>query len=156
MPFLVTRRSAGILLAAIVLAASSPTRADGDGHFTITDELAPDEVSENTDVYVDGMILAHIHLDAKTPADEVAGHAPDPAGPHDYALCGDITVRRKTGGTETHEVNASGRLSDIDDRHFQALGAADFTFFYLADPAPGREPTQPSRNRSPFCHPPVS
>ncbi len=139
-----------------MLAVPPPARADGDGHFTITDELAPDEVSENTDIYVDGRILAHFHLDRTTPSDMVAGHAPDPAGAHDYALCGDITVRRDAGGTETHEVNASGRLSDLDDRHFQALGAANFTFFYLADPAPGRAPTAPSRNRSPLCHPPVS
>lgn len=151
-----TGRSAGIILAVLVLGAAPPARASGDGHFTVTDELAPDEVSENTDIYLDGRLLAHIHLDGKTPADAVAGQAPDPAGSHEYALCGDITVRRGPGGVETHEVNASGKLSDLDDRHYQALGAADFTFFYLADPAPGRAPTVPSRNRSPLCHPPVS
>lgn len=149
-------RAAAILLALAALRAAPPAHAVEEGHFTVTDELAPDEVSENTDIYLDGRLLAHIHLDARTPSGAVAGQAPDPAGAHDYALCGDITVRNAAGHAETHEVNASGRLSDIDDRHFQALGAADFTFFYLADPAPDRVPTVPSRNGSPLCHPPVS
>ena len=53
-------------------------------------------------------------------------------------------------------MNSAGVIADVDGRRYEALGASDFTFFYLADPAPGRVPTSPSRERSPLCHPPLS
>ncbi len=124
--------------------------------FTVTDELAPQEVSENTEIYLDGKLIGQIHLDRDLRSRRIAASVADGMGQHAYALCGDITVRRDDGRVETHEVNSQGVISDVDGRDFEALGASDFTFFYLADQAPDRIPTRASRSRSGLCHPPLS
>lgn len=113
-------------------------------------------MSEKTEIYLDGKLLAAVRLGGGRTSRTIDASVEDGGAPHSYALCGEITVRRADGTTETHEVNASGTISDVDGRAFQALGAADFTFFYLADPTPGRALSQPSRARSPLCHPPLS
>ena len=125
-------------------------------HFSITDDLAPQEVSENTEIYLDGKLVDQLHLDEKTRSRVVDASVADPDDRHQYALCGEITVRRPDGRTETHEVNGTGYVSDVAGRNFQALGAADFTFFYLMDTTPGRALPMPLRGRSALCHPPVS
>ncbi len=132
-------------------------RAEAAGsQFTITDEMAKQEVSETTSIYLDGRLLGEVHLDGKVPTRTITASVSDGADRHQYALCGEITVRRADGTTETHEVNSAGYISDVDGRAYQALGASDFTFFYLADSMPGRALTMPVRGRSVLCHPPVS
>ena len=131
-------------------ASAAPSR------FSITDELAPQEVSENTEIYLDGKLIDQLHLDGKTRTRVVEASVANPDDRHQYALCGEITVRRPDGTTETHEVNGTGYISDLAGRDFQALGAADFTFFYLMDVTPGRALPMPLRGRSALCHPPVS
>ncbi len=157
----------GILLPILLasLPASCPALAQAidageaaaAGRFTIIDEVAPVELSENTQIYVDGKLVASFRLGAggtkrRVVSDEVA----DPLGRHSYALCGTITVAPPGHPPETHEVDSGGMISDVAGRAFEALGAADFTFFYLSDAAPGRVPSQPSRGHSPLCHPPLS
>ncbi len=118
--------------------------------------MAPQEVSENTEIYLDGKLIDQLHLDGKTKLRVVEASVPDPDDRHQYALCGEITVRRTDGRTEIHEVNGTGYISDLAGRDFQALGADDFTFFYLGDATPGRALPEPLRGRSALCHPPVS
>ncbi len=132
--------------------AQSP-RADG---FTITDQLAPQEVSENTEIYLDGKLVGQLHLDDKTRVRVVPARVADPFDRHSYALCGEITVRKADGGTETHLVDNGGFISDVAGRDFQALGMSDFTFFYLMDQTPGRALPMPVHGRAASCHPPVS
>ena len=138
-----------------LLPAGSAVAAGGSG-FTITDQLAPQEVSENTEFYLDGKLLGQLHLDGKTRVQVIQASVADPADRHQYALCGEITVARPDGRTETHEVNSVGTISDVDGRDFQALGASDFTFFYLMDETPGRALPMPLHGRSALCHPPLS
>ncbi len=144
----------------VLLAVGVPPAAGAAGpranEFTITDQLAQQEVSENTEIYLDGKLLGQLHLDDKTRVRVIDASVVDPADRHQYALCGEITVRRPDGRTETHEVNSVGYISDVEGRDFQALGASDFTFFYLGDETPGRALPMPVRGRSALCHPPIS
>ena len=134
---------------------ATAARAAGD-RFTITDQLAPQEISETTEIYLDGKLLGRLHLDDKTRARVIDASVADPDDRHQYALCGEITVRKADGRSETHEVNSVGYISDVSGRDFQALGASDFTFFYLMDETPGRALPLPLHGRSALCHPPVS
>ena len=143
-----------IVLSVLALSAGGADAAPS--RFTITDQLAPQEVSENTEFYLDGRLLGQLHLDGKTRAQVIDASVGDGADRHQYALCGEITVARPDGRTETHEVNSVGYISDVDGRDFQALGASDFTFFYLMDETPGRALPMPVHDRSALCHPPVS
>ena len=113
-------------------------------------------MSENTEFYLDGKLLGQLHLDRKTRMQVIDASVDDPDGSHVYALCGEITVARADGRTETHEVNSTGYMSDVSGRDFQALGASDFTFFYLMDTTPGRILPKPLHGRSSLCHPPLS
>ncbi len=137
-------------------ASSRASTAAEPARFTVTDQLAQQEVSETTEIFLDGKLLGQLHLDAKVPLRVIDATVPDPADRHQYALCGEITVRKPDGRTETHEVNSVGTISDVAGRDFQALGASDFTFFYLMDETPGRALPMPLHGRSALCHPPLS
>ncbi len=126
-----------VLLAAAILAW--PGLA-GAASFTVHDGRAAPELGEATELYIDEKLVASFRLDGGrrqvdltlTVPDRRDGHGHEA---HDYALCGAITIRTAQGTIETHEVNATGLLHDPDGHRFEALGAADFTRFYLADPA---------------------
>ncbi len=147
--------AAPLLIASAVLCPAARAGAQ-TARFTVTDQLAQQEVSETTEFYLDGRLLGQLHLDDKTRERVIDVTVADPADRHQYALCGEITVRRTDGRTETHEVNSVGLISDVGGRDFQALGASDFTFFYLMDETPGRALPMPLHGRSALCHPPVS
>ena len=123
------------------------------------DQKAPEELAEVTRLYIDGSLVATVKLDDTTTEARIPVSIPDTAGPHghahDYALCGQITFRNQAGGREIHEVSGQGELPDPDGRAFDALGARDFTLFYLADPT-DRDAVLIEPGRSPFCQAPVS
>jgi hypothetical protein len=130
--------------------------------FTVTDGRAAEEISETTRLYVDGNLVATFRLDDHTP--ELTHTIELPDGPaaaaganrsHDYALCGDITIRGRAGSPEIHEVSSQGRLVSPGGRRFVALGARDFTTFFLADP---NDPAavQIDAGRSTVCQAPTS
>ena len=146
-----------LILVAALATDPGPDPGFDLGHFTIVDEVAPVELAETTQIYVDDRLVASFRLGVHgrkrvVVADAVA----DPNAAHRYAICGTITVASPGGPPETHQVDSSGVISDVEGRQYQALGAADFTFFYLADEAPGRIPAAPSRRPSALCHPPLS
>lgn len=129
-------------LAAALWLISQPARA---AQFTVLDQKAPAELSEITRLYVDGGLVATVRLDASTRAVTIPVTVPDSGGPdgrqHDYVLCGEITFRDSHGATSVHEVSGAGLLHDPDGRRLEALGADDFTLFYLADAADPSEVT---------------
>ncbi len=98
-------------------------------------------------------------LDATTTEARIPVTVPDGPGrhgaAHDYALCGQITFRNQAGGREIHEVSGQGELPDPDGRAFDALGARDFTLFYLADPT-DRNAVRIEPGHSLFCQAPIS
>ena len=128
--------------------------------FSVHDGRAEREIGEFTTLYIDSQQVASFRLDPtrrQLSLDLTIPGAPGDDGHerHRYALCGTITIRNAMGGIETHEVNGTGTLRDPDGHHFEALGAADFTLFYLADPA---DPAAAERTpeRSSLCHAPIS
>ena len=139
-----------------LLAAASPASA---ARFVVLDQKAPEELAEVTRLYIDGTLVATVTLDATTTEARIPVSVPDNAGhgghAHDYALCGQITFRNGIGGREIHEVSGQGELPDPDGRNFDALGARDFTLFYLADPT-DRDAVRIQPGHSPFCQAPVS
>ena len=143
-------------LAAALAGAAPGARA---ARFTVLDQKAPEELAEVTRLYIDGSLVATVHLDATTTEVRIPVSVPDVGGrggqAHDYALCGQITFRNQAGGREIHEVSGQGQLPDPDGRAFVALGARDFTLFYLADPT-DRGAVQIEPGHSPFCQAPVS
>ena len=125
-----------VLLAA-ALAWPEPLRA---ARFSVHDGRAAPELAETTELYIDEKLVASFRLDDGQRQVDLTLTVPDRRDgqgheAYDYALCGAITVRNAQGAIETHEVNATGLLRDPDGHRFEALGAADFTRFYLADPA---------------------
>lgn len=125
--------------------------------FTVSDGRAAEELTETTRLYIDGTLAATFRLDGQVSALSKPLTVPDRNGSrsHDYALCGEITIRGRSGKTETHEVSGQGTLIDPDGRSFAAVGARDFTVFYLLDmDDPSQVEVHPGR--SPFCQAPVS
>ena len=126
-----------VLLAAAILAWPGMLRA---ASFTVHDGRAAPELGEATELYIDEKLVASFRLDSGRRQIDLTLTVPDRRDglgheAHGYALCGAITIRTAQGAIETHEVNATGLLHDPDGHRFEALGAADFTRFYLADPA---------------------
>ena len=118
------------------------------GHFTIVDEVAPVELAETTQSYVDDRLVASFRLRADGRKRVVVSDAvPDPNAAHRYAICGTITVAAPGHAPETHQVDSSGVIADVEGRQYEALGAADFTFFYLADAASASPPIMIRRLR---------
>lgn len=122
---LVSALAAGLLLSA---AATGQTAT-----FRIHDHLDEAEVEETTSVYIDGVLVRVIHLDAGHTDEvfEVPASAGDSAV--SYALCGQIAIKRPSGLEELHEVDGSGVLQDVAGRDYDAVAALDFTLFYLKD-----------------------
>ena len=143
-----------------ILALAIPLLAvPGAAHavdFLVLDQMASEELSETTRLYVDGTLVATIHLDDHTASARVPVSVPEqPGHAHDYALCGDIAIRRPDGGREIHQVSGQGTLLNPSGRSLVALGARDFTLFYLADPNDARA-VAVRPGRAPFCQAPVS
>lgn len=135
----------GIFLGLTLLAAA-PAWA---GQFTIVDGKAPQEISEVSRVYLDGELVATFVLNdtmsQKTATITTAAGRVE----HTYALCGEIVIRTPEGRTETHVVSSTGHLHNPDGHVFQAMGARDFTDFYLIDPSdPGATDHQPGQGDS--------
>lgn len=118
------------LFLTILSACPSLARA---GSFTVIDQRAPDEISEVSRLYVDGNLAAVFKLGPDMSS--LTRRIETPAGRvnHDYALCGEITILTEDGRHETHQVSSEGILRHPDGHHFEALGADNFTDFYLHD-----------------------
>jgi len=107
--------------------------------FAMQDERAAGEIEETTELYIDGKLITSFRLDDTKPHFSMTVTVPGTPAPDGhqvlrYALCGTITIRTSQGVAEIHEVNATGLLHDPDGHRFEALGAANFTLFYLSDP----------------------
>ena len=123
--------------------------------FRIQDQLDERELDEFTTIYVNSMVVGAFHLDLKTP--QIILDVAVPAADHyEVALCGSITFRNHDGEPETHRVNSIGEVEDVEGRIFEALGAADFTEFYLVDRTRARQPTAPRRGEGGVCVPATS
>ncbi len=158
--------AAGTWLAVAMLAAPGASRAappappaGNGGHsqvrFQIRDQLDEREIDEFTTIYVNSTVVGAFHLDSKNP-DIVLDVAVPQTDHYEVALCGSITIRGRDGEPETHRVNSVGEVDDVEGRIFEALGAADFTEFYLVDRTQARQPTQPRRGEGGVCTPATS
>ena len=148
------------ILPAVVLACSLVIPlAVRAADFVVLDQKASEELDETTRLYVDGALIATVRLNQTTTEARIPVSVPDGSKPanqsHDYALCGEIAFRNRDGNREVHQVSGQGMLVDPAGRTFLALGARDFTQFYLADPT-DLGAVQTRYGRSPFCQTPVS
>ncbi len=147
------------LLAAVLACSLVVPATVRAADFVVLDQKASEELDETTRLYVDGALVATVRLDQATTEMRVPVSVPDGSRPanrsHDYALCGEIAFRNRDGNREVHQVSGQGVLLDPAGRTFLALGARDFTQFYLADPTDPAA-VQTRYGRSPFCQTPVS
>lgn len=104
------------------------------GEFTVTDDRAPSEISEVSRLYIDGNLAAIFKLDENVATLTKRIQTPMGRLNHDYALCGEITIVNAEGKRETHQVSSEGTLHHPDGHALEALGAEDFTDFFLRDP----------------------
>jgi hypothetical protein len=123
--------------------------------FRIQDQLDERELDESTTIYVNRTVVGAFHLDRQTPQ-IILDVAVPPAEHYEVALCGSITFRGHDGEPETHRVDSIGEVDDVEGRVFEALGAADFTEFYLVDRTRARQPTSPRRGEGGVCVPATS
>lgn len=138
---------------AVMLAPGNATAAS----FTVVDDKADEEISETTRLYIDGQQVANIHLDDAVTQAKIPIAVADRKGrvDHDYTLCGEITYRAMDGSRQVREVSGQGTLPAPDGHSFVAVGARDFTSFYLVDPS-DRMASRPDPGPSPFCQAPIS
>jgi hypothetical protein len=147
------------LLLALVAAAPPPApggkAAGGNVAFQVIDETDPQEISEDTVIYVDGHQVAHFILDRVHTA--ITADINLPTAPHyDYALCGRITVALPDGRQEERIVDGGATLTAVDGKLFRALAANDFSIFYLADAREeSQDPPKDARHTN-ACSLPVS
>jgi len=117
----------------LVAAAGLPATPPGATvSFQIIDETDPQEISEDTVVFIDGHQVAHFVLD-KSQTSAGADVTLPTAARYDYALCGRITIWRPDGQAEEHVVDGGATLTEVNGKLFRALAANDFSIFYLAD-----------------------
>ncbi|NHN88100.1 hypothetical protein [Acetobacter conturbans] len=132
--------SAGFVLMASLISTAHAAQ------FIVEDGKAPEEISEISRVYIDGKLAATFELNSQTPEKRTVIKVPDDSATHTYALCGEIVIQAASGKHETHLVSSEGALHNPDGHVFQAMGAANFTDFYLIDPeSPGAADHQPGR-----------
>ena len=147
-----------ISLALSSLPAMSPllARTASAASFNVRDTRSEREISERTDLFVDGRLAATFRLDDARREMVARLHVPDRATRrYRYDLCGTITIRSAQGTPEIHEVNSTGFLNDPDHRDYDALGTDDFTLFYLADPG-DPQAAESTGQRSALCRSPVA
>lgn len=123
--------------------------------FVVSDETDPQEIAEDTSVFVNGAMVAHFTLDPLHPADSISVSIPA-AARYDYALCGHITLRKPDGQTAMHQVASGATLTDLGGHAFQLLAAADFTLFYMSDQTTSAQPLPGDVHRTDTCSLPVS
>ncbi len=144
---------------ALFVSALFPVARANASSFTVLDEKAVEELSEITRLYIDGRLVADVRLNDTTTRARIPVTVADRPGQdgrsHDYALCGEIVFRGADGSRQVHRVSGQGSLPDPDGHTFLALGARDFTLFYLADPS-DRMAVRPQAGPSPFCQAPIS
>ena len=107
-------------------------QTEAPGTFTVTDERAPEEISEISRLYIDGNLVATFHLGLSKSHETTT--VPLPAGRFDvdYALCGEITIVHD-GHQETHRVSSEGQLHHPEGHALDAVGSNNFTDFFLVD-----------------------
>lgn len=99
--------------------------------FSIVDQRGEGEISERTRFYIDGVLVAQAQLGDRQNETVMQVTVPDREH-YEYSLCGSVTIQNP-GGTETHEVNASGILRHPDGHRFEAMGTENYNGFYLVD-----------------------
>lgn len=146
-----------LMASLLLLPAASPSnpRPAADVSFQVLDEKDPQEISENTVIFIEGRQVAHFTLDKEHPA-IIADITLPLAGQYDYALCGRITVAEPDGRQEEKVVDGGGTLKDVDGRLYRALAANDFSIFYLADAAKEQTELPKDVRHSNACSLPVS
>jgi hypothetical protein len=113
-------------------AAAAPAGGPRVVHFQVEDETDPQEVSEDTVIFLNGQQVAHFKLDHSHNY-SVADITAPAQGPYEYALCGRITVSLPDGQTQQKVVDGGATLKDVNGHLYRALAADDFSLFYLAD-----------------------
>ncbi len=121
-----------VVLACLVWLGPVAAWAGPTVRFQVIDETDPQEISEDTVVFLNGQLVAHFKLD-RIHNYSVANVTAPGQGPWDYALCGRITVALPDGQQEQRVVDGGATLAAVDGRVFRALAANDFKLFYLAD-----------------------
>lgn len=139
-------RSALAALPVLLWFASSVAQA---AEFVVLDQLAPDQVTEDLNLLIDGEPAGGFHLAAGHATDLLRVNAPG-EGPHDYVLCGETVVRLPDGDQQTMPVNDSGELTDADGRVYAAYTAA-YRAFFLRDVTQGRPPAELRIHLGPRC-----
>ncbi len=122
--------------------------------FRVEDRRDAREVAEITVLYVNRERVGDFRLDAGAPEGVLTVTVPA-AAHYEYALCGTITVQTEDG-QQTRRVNSAGRLDAVDGRVFEALGASDFTLFYLVDRSAGAMPGAVRAGDPELCSPATS
>lgn len=122
--------------------------AQGMDHFVVTDALAPEEVQENTAIYIDQHLVGDFRLDAAHPSGQIAVSVPH-AAQHAYALCG-RAITRGPKGEATHQVDDSGVITDANGRSYAAY-TAGYTVFFLLDTTAGRPASVVLMHRGKRC-----
>jgi hypothetical protein len=148
---------AAALLAFAAMSVLAPVRGQersaGSVAFSVLDELSPDEVAEDTTLFVNGQPVAHFRLSPQNRGASV--QAEIAAAPqYEYMLCGTATTMSQ-GVRQEHRVNDSGMIADPSGRQFSAY-TRDYQAFFLVDTTPDRPQTSISIHTGPRCIGPVA
>lgn len=143
-----------ILHIVLFLSVLWPGLAWADQHFQILDELGDDEIEENTELYIDDVLVGRLHLDARTPRQVLSGTTTD-AAQHQYRLCGKLIAQGMNGEVKSYAVDTSGELTDMDGRTYTAV-TLDYIQFLLYDISRTKVPLPIKGHQGTGCTPVVS
>jgi hypothetical protein len=142
-----------VMAAALLALAAIPAFGQSSIGFTVLDELSPDEVAEDTTIYINGQRLGSFHLTQEHRAESIAAEIPAADG-YEYVMCGTATTEAQ-GVRQEHRVNDSGKIADPEGRQFSAY-TKDYRAFFLVDTTPGRVPTTVTIHTGPRCIGPIA
>ena len=138
--------AAGLLSAGFAL-AQPPRQAS----LTVADHLGTGQQEETIAVYLAGVLVGTLHVDAGHPDDSFVAKVPAMAN-LPFTLCGKLLRREPDGSLSTHPIDNGGSLADYSDGVWAATTLGNVLFTLKDESGRGID----SYARGPACSAAVS
>ena len=141
----------GAVLAGWLLAGSAPAQPVRQVSLTVIDHLSLGQQEETIAVYLAGVLVGTLHVDASHPDDSFEAHVP-PMAALPFALCGRLLRREPGGDVSSHRIDNGGTLTGYEGGRWAAITLGDVAFTLQEDSGRGESTWSPA----PACSAAVS
>lgn len=119
---------------------------------SVSDHLSAGQLEETIAVYLAGVLVGTLHVDATHPDDSFQAQVPALAA-LPFALCGKLIRQEPDGGSSTdHAIDNGGMLRDYAGGHWAAITLGDVLFTLRDEAGQGHDDVA----RGPACSAAVS